>query len=160
MAFLAEILLGLFLLGALVVTGLQTYLSAQEQRNITELSSNIVLLRANIEKLYTSSYDGLENDVMTQANLVPPSLVKGGQIVTPWGDLTIGSEDGSNYTIELTGMSPKGCQALATQGADAWAKIEVNSNTAWDRSETDPVDPADIVGFCDNKANTVTFTGP
>lgn len=159
---MTEILLGL-IITIIVAAGIAfVFTNARDKNNQQKTMNNLLFMRANIEQLFNNgNFDGLSNDVLMTAAIVPTELQKNGTVQSPWGPITFAAGDGGgNYTITLENLNTSACQALASLSPTSWETIDVNGQVLYDRSVNDPIDNVALINACAPATNTVVYTAP
>lgn len=114
------------------------------------------MMQMQIQSMFSgsSSYTGLDNDLVMANNIVPTNMLKGGKISNPWGgEITIVSTDGgASFSISLANVPQSECTKLALFQPDAWLSLTVNNGTIASG------DVAAATNACNSNKNTVTFT--
>lgn len=157
-----EVLLGL-IISIIVVTGVAIiFTSARDKNSQQKTMNNILFIRANIEQLFNNgNFEGLDNETLMTAQIVPQELQKNGTIQSQWGPITFASTDsGGSYTITMENLNTSACQALATLSPTSWEAIEVNGEVLYDRSENEAINNITLINACSQPTNTVVYTGP
>ena len=123
---------------------------------LSDVQSSIVMMQMQIQSMFSgsSSYNGLDNNLVMANNIAPTSMLKGGRISNPWGgDVTIASTDsGASFSISLTNVPQSECTKLALFQPDAWLSLTVNNGVIAGG------DVAAATNACNSTQNTVTFT--
>lgn len=123
---------------------------------LSDVQSSIVMMQMQIQSMFSgsSSYNGLDNNLVMANNIAPTSMLKGGRISNPWGgDVTIVSTDsGASFSISLTNVPQSECTKLALFQPDAWLSLTVNNGVITGG------DVAAATNACNSTQNTVTFT--
>lgn len=127
------------IIGLLLIIGVFVYYQmATTGTNISEMRQNVMVSKANVERLFRgqSTYDGLDNALAVRAKLVPSSMVVGDpstseDIRTPFGGAVTfapaagtGAAD-SHFSIELEAVPQEACIELATYSRTDWVFVEV-----------------------------------
>jgi hypothetical protein len=140
---------------AAAVVGIQ---KAIEGINTGNTMQGVYLLRTNVEQMYNgASYDGLDNTTVIDAELAPKAFVRGSELRSPFGPITISSVSDSQWQLELQDIPKSACQQLGRLAADSWGSIMVNSTEVLDDGK---VSPAILISGCSQVKNNITFTTP
>ena len=159
---MTEVLLAL-IITIIVVAGVAfIFTNARDKNNQQKTMNNLLFIRASIEQLFNNgNFDGLDNDVLMTANIVPTELQRNGTIQSPWGPVTIeAAEGGGSYTITMENLNSGACQSLGTLSPTSWESISVNGQVLYDRSVNDPINNVDLINACGNATNTIVYTAP
>ncbi len=139
----------------LIGAGVATYYLANKNSEIAETQSNIVILRSQVNQMFSgsSSYDELTNEVAVNAGAVPSQFLKGDTIVNEWGgNITLASDDnGSTFTIELDNIPQDACTQLGVFQPDSWLSLTINN------TEIEGGSVVALTNACANDTNTITF---
>ena len=153
---LLVIAVSLILLVAIVL-GLQ---KAREGSNQSEVIQGVYMLRTNIDQMYSgSSYNGLNNSIVVQAELAPKSMIRNNALRTAYGAVSVEASSETQYSIELADITKSGCQQIGRLSPDSWASIEINGTDVLD-FDSGSVDPSSLITACDNARNVIKFTTP
>jgi len=157
-----------FSLGILFVAGVALYFTVgREKLNQQAVIQGLLLLRINIERVYRSEiFDGLSNETLLSGNLVPEGLMKGGNIMSSWGDIVVLPEvtgfEAGKYSITLYGLPRSVCMALVSN-IDSWDSVYAGneSTKVFERRAPGEISRADRFAACQYEAgNVVKFVGP
>lgn len=151
---LMEALVVLGIAGALIMGALQFMSSASSSQDVSTASRNLGMIASGVTSLYSSSavYDGLDNQVLLDAEIVPTSMIAGTDIINAWdGDVTVAPANSDrDFTIEYTQVPQSACTSLATSTFQSFQELAVGGTTV---STT-----ADAATACSDGANTMTWT--
>jgi hypothetical protein len=98
---------------------------------VAQMEQALTTMSLQVQGLYSgsSSYAGLNNNIVVNSGLVPKNLVRGTQIVTPWGggiSVAAGNPDQGTFQIVVAEIAQSDCTRLATYQLDAWENVRVN----------------------------------
>lgn len=147
---IARLLIGLLILSA--IAGSVTY--GTSKLNISTTQENLITLRMQVQQFFSgTSYGDLNNEVASNAGLVPQAFVTDSGLKNAWGgDVTL-SGDASNgtFSIELTNIPRSECTQMARFQGDAWEGIDVNGT---------PIDSDDVAAIANacGEINSITYT--
>lgn len=145
------------LISLLIIGGIgYGYQNASNSSKLTELQSNLIVLRSQINQVFadSTSYEGLSNDVARKAGAIPNSFIKGDVIVNQFdGNLTVTpTDDSSAFAIELTKIPNDVCTKLGSFQHSLWLSTKVNS------TEIENGSIISLTTACSGDDNTLTFT--
>jgi hypothetical protein len=149
-------ILGVLLIGGLLMAGVIGMIRTSiDYHNLLKAQRSLTAMAIEVKGNFAGvgDYTGLTNALVVKNGIVPQELLKGGNIVTPWGgSITLSAGNDGTYTMTWNGLSDKNCTALAIYQPDLWQGIVVNGNTV---NPTAAV--ADANAFCAGNHNTVAF---
>ena len=149
--------LGAIFIGILLLSGIIQWVSdGFSTSRLSDVQSNLIMMQIKVQNLFSgsSSYVGLDNDLLMNNEIVPASLSKGGVISNPWGgEITFAPVDnGAAFSITLTDVPRKECTNLAVFQPDAWLGVTINA------TEIASGDVAGATNACSGDSNTDVYT--
>ncbi len=157
-----------FSLGILFVAGaVAFFVIGREKLNERTATQGLFLLRLNIERVYTNEeFDGLNNDILMQGNLVPDGLLRGHRLRSPWGDISVQGEvlgfEISKYSITFYDL-PKNVCITMVSNIDSWDQVYAGNESTkiFDRKASGEITRGDRFAACQyEQGNIVKFVGP
>lgn len=148
---LGGILIGLTILASI----LYGIFSGFSKSNVSSMEQDLVLLRMQTQQFYFgTNYNNLNNETAIKAGIVPKALIKGENLVNPWGgDVTLSSNSAnSTFTLEIDNIPKDACVQLLRFQPESWDSVSVNG------ADVDANDVATIPDACSQTANTLSFT--
>lgn len=123
--------------------------------NVASMEQDLVVLRMQTQQFYFgTNYSDLSNETAIKAGIVPKSLIKGENLVNPWGGSINLSSDSANssFTVELDNIPKDACIQLVRFQPESWDSVSVNG------ADIESSDVARIPDACSQTANTLAFT--
>lgn len=144
-------------IGILLISGVLYAMNVGfSNSKLSDVQSTVVMMQMQVQSMFSgsSSYSGLNNDLVVTNNIVPTNMLKGGKVSNPWGgDVTLSPEDnGAAFSIALTSVPRSECTKLALFQPDAWLSVTVNSSTI------SGGDVAAATSACNSDKNSIIFT--
>lgn len=125
---MGSILMYLILIAGVAVV-LATLFSSSK---LGETEQAVVSMRMQIQHLFSggSDYAGLDNDLAIKSGIVPKRLLRGTNLINPWGgSVTVAATaDTGIFSITFAGIPQEECTKLATFQLESWNSITVNGN--------------------------------
>ncbi len=153
---LVDVVMALIVILVVTATVGYFYNNASTTAKLTDIQSNLIVLRSQIAQVFSgsSSYDELSNELVLKAGVVPTVFVKGTNIINQWGgEIDINStDDGSGFTISVSDIPDDICIKLGAFQPDSWLGVEINGSNIEDGSVTA------LAESCSNDKNTLIFT--
>lgn len=139
-----------------VAAGFILFSTTRSSGNILQFQSELVQLSSRVSSFYTGStgYGDLSNEIAIKAGAVPKTLIKGSNIVNPWGGTVTlyPADDESSFFIDVTNIPNEECGQLAGNQANNWVSFSINNSTL-----SDNFSPADVTNLCSAGKNTLKF---
>ncbi len=130
---MVEMLGVLAIIGVLSVGGISGYSKAMAKYKLTKAQDQMSMLLINIRTAYATSsgYAGLTTQTAYEYNILPKEMAQTStQFVNAFGgEIVVGTDTDSRFTIELRGLGKETCISLATSdwGTEGLHSIEVGT---------------------------------
>jgi PilS N terminal len=164
-ASLTEFILWSVLVIGIVAAVFAAYLKAKDNREASSENSKLTLLQTGIKGLYQgrSTYVGLTEAVLINAQAAPNDMVNGTALANSWGGAvtvvpaSLGGIANNAYAITYPNVPRSVCTKLVLGTGQTFDTVLVGTTTLKVFGATD-IDPAASATACNNNTNTIVFT--
>lgn len=151
-----ETLGSLLIMAVMIVGAVILIRMAMDSSKLSDAQKSLTAMSIQIRGQFSGvgDFTGLSNALAIKAGLVPPRILRGNSILSPWGGaITLAAGTNATFTMTWGGLSDQVCIAMATYQPDLWQSISINGTalttaTAISQANT----------LCTGNANTVVYT--